>query len=43
MFTSHPDAPPPQLDQLVIDSAVEKRDMERKHAAIQQRVRPCSP
>lgn len=35
--------PPPQLDQLVIDSAVEKRDMERKHAAIQQRVRPCSP
>lgn len=43
VFTSHPDAPPPQLDQLVIDSAVEKRDMERKHAAIQQRVRPCSP
>lgn len=32
-----------QLDQLVIDSAVEKREMERKHAAIQQRVRPCSP
>uniref|UniRef100_A0A7N5K1S6 Arf-GAP with coiled-coil, ANK repeat and PH domain-containing protein n=1 Tax=Ailuropoda melanoleuca TaxID=9646 RepID=A0A7N5K1S6_AILME len=32
-----PGAPPPQLDQLVIDSAVEKRDMERKHAAIQQR------
>ncbi|KAF5924755.1 hypothetical protein HPG69_013809 [Diceros bicornis minor] len=26
-----------QLDQLVIDSAVEKREMERKHAAIQQR------
>uniref|UniRef100_A0A452RBE5 Arf-GAP with coiled-coil, ANK repeat and PH domain-containing protein n=1 Tax=Ursus americanus TaxID=9643 RepID=A0A452RBE5_URSAM len=26
-----------ELDQLVIDSAVEKRDMERKHAAIQQR------
>lgn len=35
--------PSPQLDQLVIDSAVEKREMERKHAAIQQRVRPCSP
>lgn len=34
--------PSPQLDQLVIDSAVEKREMERKHAAIQQRVRPCS-
>lgn len=32
-----------ELDQLVIDSAVEKREMERKHAAIQQRVRPCSP
>ncbi|KAL0603626.1 Arf-GAP with coiled-coil, ANK repeat and PH domain-containing protein 3 [Plecturocebus cupreus] len=31
-----------ELDQLVIDSAVEKREMERKHAAIQQRVRPCS-
>lgn len=30
-----------QLDQLVIASAVEKREMERKHAAIQQRVRPC--
>uniref|UniRef100_A0AC11BHX8 ArfGAP with coiled-coil, ankyrin repeat and PH domains 3 n=1 Tax=Ovis aries TaxID=9940 RepID=A0AC11BHX8_SHEEP len=29
--------PSPQLDQLVIDSAVEKREMERKHAAIQQR------
>lgn len=27
-----------ELDQLVIDSAVEKREMERKHAAIQQRV-----
>ena len=27
----------------MIDSAVEKREMERKHAAIQQRVRPCSP
>ncbi|XP_044799949.1 arf-GAP with coiled-coil, ANK repeat and PH domain-containing protein 3 isoform X3 [Bubalus bubalis] len=26
-----------ELDQLVIDSAVEKREMERKHAAIQQR------
>lgn len=35
--------PSPQLDQLVIDSAVEKREMERKHAAIQQRVRPYSP
>ncbi|KAK2105598.1 hypothetical protein P7K49_015112 [Saguinus oedipus] len=31
-----------ELDQLVIDSAVEKREMERKHAAIQQRVRPHS-
>lgn len=31
-----------ELDQLVIDSAVEKREMERKHAAIQQRVRPRS-
>lgn len=29
----------PQLDQLVIDSAVEKREMEHRHAAIQQRVR----
>lgn len=28
-----------QLDQLVIDSAVEKREMEHKHALIQQRVR----
>lgn len=27
-----------QLDQLVIDSAMEKRDMEHKHAIIQQRV-----
>ncbi|CAF88912.1 unnamed protein product, partial [Tetraodon nigroviridis] len=27
-----------QLDQLVIDSAVEKREMERKHATVQQRV-----
>ncbi|MGH0121829.1 UNVERIFIED_CONTAM: hypothetical protein FKN15_075930 [Acipenser sinensis] len=27
-----------ELDQLVIDSAVEKRDMEHKHAIIQQRV-----
>lgn len=27
----------------MIDSAVEKREMERKHAAIQQRVRPYSP
>ena len=27
-----------QLDQLVIDSAMEKRDMEHKHATIQQRV-----
>ncbi|KAG8434343.1 hypothetical protein GDO86_012646 [Hymenochirus boettgeri] len=27
-----------QLDQLVIDSAVEKREMEHKHATIQQRV-----
>ncbi|XP_049733537.1 arf-GAP with coiled-coil, ANK repeat and PH domain-containing protein 3 isoform X1 [Elephas maximus indicus] len=26
-----------ELDQLVIDSAVEKREMERKHAAVQQR------
>ncbi|XP_069320786.1 arf-GAP with coiled-coil, ANK repeat and PH domain-containing protein 3 isoform X6 [Eulemur rufifrons] len=26
-----------ELDQLVVDSAVEKREMERKHAAIQQR------
>ncbi|EDL15053.1 centaurin, beta 5, isoform CRA_b, partial [Mus musculus] len=30
-----------ELDQLVIDSAVEKREMERKHAAIQQRL--CLP
>lgn len=29
-----------QLDQLVIDSAVEKREMERKHATVQQRVSP---
>lgn len=29
---------PLQLDQLVIDSAVEKREMERKHATVQQRV-----
>lgn len=43
MFMPLPGAPPPQLDQLVIDSAVEKREMERKHAAIQQRVRPCTP
>lgn len=35
--------PTPQLDQLVIDSAVEKREMERKHAAIQQRVRVQEP
>lgn len=28
-----------QLDQLVIDSAMEKREMEHKHATIQQRVR----
>ncbi|KAL2103834.1 hypothetical protein ACEWY4_000702 [Coilia grayii] len=28
-----------ELDQLVIDSAMEKRDMEHKHATIQQRVR----
>ncbi|KFP29268.1 Arf-GAP with coiled-coil, ANK repeat and PH domain-containing protein 3, partial [Colius striatus] len=28
-----------ELDQLVIDSAVEKREMEHKHALIQQRVR----
>lgn len=28
-----------QLDQLVIDSAVEKRELEHKHALIQQRVR----
>lgn len=27
-----------QLDQLVIDSAMEKREMEHKHATIQQRV-----
>ncbi|CDQ84304.1 unnamed protein product [Oncorhynchus mykiss] len=27
-----------ELDQLVIDSAMEKRDMEHKHATIQQRV-----
>uniref|UniRef100_I3N4Q1 Arf-GAP with coiled-coil, ANK repeat and PH domain-containing protein n=1 Tax=Ictidomys tridecemlineatus TaxID=43179 RepID=I3N4Q1_ICTTR len=32
-----------ELDQLVIDSAVEKREMERKHAAIQQRVRLPEP
>uniref|UniRef100_A0A8D0PDF7 Arf-GAP with coiled-coil, ANK repeat and PH domain-containing protein n=1 Tax=Sus scrofa TaxID=9823 RepID=A0A8D0PDF7_PIG len=32
-----------ELDQLVIDSAVEKREMERKHAAIQQRVSPVAP
>uniref|UniRef100_A0A672SPT6 Arf-GAP with coiled-coil, ANK repeat and PH domain-containing protein n=1 Tax=Sinocyclocheilus grahami TaxID=75366 RepID=A0A672SPT6_SINGR len=31
-----------QLDQLVIDSAVEKREMEHKHATIQQRVRTSS-
>ncbi len=31
-----------QLDQLVIDSAVEKREMEHKHATIQQRVRTLS-
>lgn len=43
VVTSLPDAAPLQLDQLVIDSAVEKREMERKHAAIQQRVRPCTP
>ncbi|XP_041887849.1 arf-GAP with coiled-coil, ANK repeat and PH domain-containing protein 3 [Corvus kubaryi] len=30
-------SPCPQLDQLVIDSAVEKREMEHKHALIQQR------
>uniref|UniRef100_A0A8C3K1P6 Arf-GAP with coiled-coil, ANK repeat and PH domain-containing protein n=1 Tax=Calidris pygmaea TaxID=425635 RepID=A0A8C3K1P6_9CHAR len=29
-----------ELDQLVIDSAVEKREMEHKHALIQQRVSP---
>lgn len=29
-----------QLDQLVIDSAMEKREMEHKHATIQQRVSP---
>lgn len=42
---------PVQLDQLVIDSAMEKREMEHKHALIQQRVRqqisalihPCPP
>ncbi|KAI2649526.1 Arf-GAP with coiled-coil, ANK repeat and PH domain-containing protein 3 [Labeo rohita] len=28
-----------ELDQLVIDSAMEKREMEHKHATIQQRVR----
>lgn len=28
-----------QLDQLVIDSAMEKRELEHKHALIQQRVR----
>lgn len=27
-----------KLDQLVIDSAMEKREMEHKHATIQQRV-----
>uniref|UniRef100_A0AAY4CWT6 Arf-GAP with coiled-coil, ANK repeat and PH domain-containing protein n=1 Tax=Denticeps clupeoides TaxID=299321 RepID=A0AAY4CWT6_9TELE len=31
-----------ELDQLVIDSAMEKRDMEHKHATIQQRVRDFS-
>uniref|UniRef100_A0A8C9W818 Arf-GAP with coiled-coil, ANK repeat and PH domain-containing protein n=1 Tax=Scleropages formosus TaxID=113540 RepID=A0A8C9W818_SCLFO len=31
-----------ELDQLVIDSAVEKRDMEHKHATIQQRASPPS-
>ncbi|NWV77643.1 ACAP3 protein, partial [Dasyornis broadbenti] len=31
-----------ELDQLVIDSAVEKREMEHKHALIQQRVKPES-
>uniref|UniRef100_A0A8B9IL94 Arf-GAP with coiled-coil, ANK repeat and PH domain-containing protein n=1 Tax=Anser cygnoides TaxID=8845 RepID=A0A8B9IL94_ANSCY len=30
-----------ELDQLVIDSAVEKREMEHKHALIQQRVSPA--
>ncbi|NXY16500.1 ACAP3 protein, partial [Atrichornis clamosus] len=30
-----------ELDQLVIDSAVEKREMEHKHALIQQRSLPC--
>lgn len=32
-----------QLDQLVIDSAVEKRELEHKHALIQQRVRHHHP
>lgn len=32
-----------QLDQLVIDSAVEKREMERKHATVQQRVSGLRP
>ncbi|NXI71079.1 ACAP3 protein, partial [Anseranas semipalmata] len=31
-----------ELDQLVIDSAVEKREMEHKHALIQQRVKSVS-
>ncbi|KAM9855815.1 arf-GAP with coiled-coil, ANK repeat and PH domain-containing protein 3-like isoform 1-T1 [Aulostomus maculatus] len=30
-----------ELDQLVIDSAMEKREMEHKHATIQQRVSVC--
>lgn len=30
-----------KLDQLVIDSAMEKREMEHKHATIQQRVSFC--
>lgn len=29
-----------QLDQLVVDGAKEKRDMEQKHSTIQQKVQP---
>lgn len=31
-----------QLDQLVVDAAKEKRDMEQKHSTIQQKVRTHS-
>ena len=30
-----------QLDQLVVDAAKDKRDMEQKHSTIQQKVHTC--